>query len=367
LDSLFVDQFGNPLYQRPAEPFTVYTSTELHALRGQTRWILKRTIPHKSVGSIYGPSRSGKTFISIDLLAHLTRDGFWYGRKVHRRWTIYMPYEGVGSIPDRDLAWERHHGAPTGIHYITERVNLRDAYQRTLMIEMFKARGWFGAVFCIDTLAQAFAGIEENSSEMAEVLKVAQEISDALNATVVIVHHSGHSAQDRPRGWSGFFAGLDFAIACNIPEGADKHDRTFTLAKVKDGEDGIEFGFTLKAKVLDEQPDEDGDWSTSLVALPRELKKGKTKDEAKEAPDPVRDAEDDNFLVGWIKKEREAHNFPSKRSVESELAEIKKAYTITGARIRASIERLLGDGRLAVGSAKDSPFNNTFLYIPQPL
>ena len=356
MSGAIINLHGQPI--QSSEPFKLYTTTDLHALRGKSKWILKRTIPDKSVGSIYGPSQSGKSFFSIDLLAHLTQAGHWHGRKINPRYVIYLPYEGVGSIPDRDLAWQRHHGRATGIHYILDRVNLRNAYQRGQMIEMFQRRGWWGAVFCIDTLAQAFAGIDENGSEMAEVLKVSQEISAALGATVIIVHHSGHSAQERPRGWSGFYAGLDFAIACARVEG-HKFDRTFTFAKVKDGDDGDTHGFTLRAVVLDNEPDEDGDWSTSAVALPRAAGKADKRD----TPDPMTDGEDDEFIWKWAAAERAKGDYPSMSSMRAQVKGMKEQRAgITVDRIRDAIHRLKTSSRLLEqGGEYKSPSGNTWL------
>jgi hypothetical protein len=81
-------------------------------------------------------------------------------------------------------------------------------------------------------------------------------------AAVVVVHHTGHQATERPRGSSAIRANADFMFGVFRDE--QEMLATFECAKQKDGElmEPTSFG----VKVVELANDEDGDPITSLVA-----------------------------------------------------------------------------------------------------
>ena len=105
-----------------------------------------------------------------------------------------------------------------------------------------------GAVF-IDTWAQTTPGANENAGEdMGKALGHCKRIHKATGALVVLIHHSGKDQSRGARGWSGLNAASD----CTIEVTRNENDRCATIVKMKDGEDGAQFGFKLLTVPLDE-------------------------------------------------------------------------------------------------------------------
>jgi hypothetical protein len=93
------------------------------------------------------------------------------------------------------------------------------------------------------------------------VLKHCKGIHRRTGATVLLIHHSGKDAARGARGWSGLKAATDAELEVTRQPGG----RVLRASKVKDGEDGLLFGFELRVVPLGF--DEDGDPISSCVAL----------------------------------------------------------------------------------------------------
>lgn len=305
------------------------------------QWAVKGLVPQKGFGSIYGPSKSGKTFLTLDLLAHLRRGEAWFGRRVPTpRHVVYVPFEGKAGIPNRVRAWQQMHAAPTGIKFVYQNLNLRQQWDRDRLVQAIHAQGMADCVLCIDTLAQAGPGVDENSSEgMGEMIAAFQNLQQQLDGLVIVLHHTGKDAERGMRGWSGLLGALDFSIECQFGEGkgADKLDRRFRVDKQKDGEDSLSFDFRMEPVLLG--TDADGDSITSLAVRQR----------LREAVQPVAPSEHDDrhdkLVWRWINDEVAAGNRPSGRSLEGQRE--AQHPDMSQKELRDAIARLIAAGKLA--------------------
>jgi hypothetical protein len=246
--------------------FTLFSDEDLLVMPPR-RWLVKGIIPAEGVGSIYGQSGTYKSFLALDLLAHISsQQEQWFGRKVKTAPCVYIPFEGRGGIPDRVRAWrDAHKGASTEIRYFMEPINLRQQDDRDRLGEALEAIGAAGGVACIDTLAAAGGSFDENNSrDMGEMIAILNELQRRLSGVVLVIHHSGKDASRGMRGHSSLGAALDFAIECERSESGS----LFRIAKQKDGESGLEFLFTTN--IVNLGYDEDGDEITSRMVLPRQ-------------------------------------------------------------------------------------------------
>ena len=326
-----------------ARHFRLLSDNDLQRLPTQ-RWLVKGVIPHASVGTVFGQSGTFKSFLVLDLLAHIANGQPWFGHRVTAAPAVYVPFEGQGGIPKRVAAWRmaRMHngcsGADTNMRYITDRMNLRLQADRDKLVQTLTECGWAGGVLCIDTLAQAGAGIDENSSEgMGEMIAIFQELQHRLGGTVLVVHHSGKVESAGMRGWSGLRGALDFAIKCWRDDDWDKSDAQFVLDKVKDGEDGRAFNFSMLRVHIG--MDEEGDEISSLTVIPPQ--------EREQAPDDAAlAAADDEFVDGWIRRLVEAGQRPTGRGLEALRPKVKAEYDLPQARLRDAVARLKDSGRL---------------------
>jgi len=328
------------------------------------KWIVKRLIPDSGVGLVYGQSGSYKSFLTLDLLAHISNGMEWFGHRVTACPTVYVPFEGRGGIPKRVRAWRlamsrnRDTQIASNVRFISEPMNLRLQEDRDKLVLTLLENGWAGGVLCIDTLAQAAGDFEENSSkDMGEMLAVFNELQARLGGIVLLVHHSGKDASKGARGHSSLIAAVDFSIACSSDSG--KYNGSFVAEKVKDDEAGKKHPFSMLRVHLGH--DADGDEITSLTICPTHAV---AKEEAI-SYDANLEAEDDDFILEWVAKEEVLGSYPSKNSLKSQLGEMKEKRKITQARVGGAIERLMADTRLFIAKGK-SPSGNVWLTTTEP-
>jgi hypothetical protein len=266
---------ANPTHGMQTPPdfdgkFPVFSAGEL-TRRKPGEWLIKGVIPKAELVMIYGASGSGKSFVLIDMLAAMARGVDWRGRKTQKARVILIAAEGSGGVGKRFEAYCRHHGINSddlniGIITLPPNFMLKDDISE--LVKAVAAVG--GADFiAIDTLAQVTPGANENAGEdMGLVLANSRALGLATEATIGMIHHSGKDAARGSRGWSGIRAAVDAEIEVLKHENGEREIRT---TKMKDGDDGLSWGFKLE--IVEVGLDDDGEAITSCVAIEAELPK----------------------------------------------------------------------------------------------
>ncbi|MBN2971963.1 AAA family ATPase [Roseomonas aeriglobus] len=365
-------------------PLRLLVDSDLDALP-KLRWLVKGIIPDAGIGAIYGASGTFKSFLIFDLLSHISNGLEWFGHRVKAAPAVYVPFEGQGGVPNRVRAWrtaqtakrypdnlatfEPDNDIRSHVAVIMEPLNLREQADRERLVSGLKAQGWAGGVLCIDTLAHASAGIEENSSAMGEMISIFRELQQQLGGVILLVHHSGKDETKGMRGWSGLHAAMDFVVECQKEGDPAERMASFRLAKVKDGTTGTSFPFQMQLVHIG--VDEDGDPITSLTlrrAVPGEKpehpfqtnKGGKGTKAALREIDALTSQLDDNFVLKWAREQVQAGAFPSKNSLKAQLGEMKATgYAITQDRVLGAVERLFAKRKLT--HEPKSPNGNPWL------
>ena len=245
-----------------APPYTFLTSEELKELP-TTKWRVKGLFPEHGLGSIYGPSGSGKSFLALDLMASIVAGNTFYGRKTTQCPVVYVALEGTGGIAKRVEAYETHHKIklPSTFRIVTDMLSLFSSEASVFADAVIEA-GLNEGVIVIDTLAQSAPGSDENSSaHMGMIISNAQLLQRMTNGLVVLIHHTGKDASRGARGHSSLYAALDAALEVKRTQGGLE----WLSAKVKDGASGNATSFRLERVVLGQ--DEDGDEISSCVAV----------------------------------------------------------------------------------------------------
>ena len=256
----FIQQFN-----KPKLPFFL-TSADLKKLSPPT-WLIKNIIPETGFGIIYGKSGTYKSFLTIDLLAHIANGRAWFGNNTKQKPVIYIPLEGKSGISKRIEAWKIHNHSNDQIISIFENINFKDKNNIEYLIEKIKDARLDGGVICIDTLAQAGGDMDENSSkDMGNMIKTFQYIQQELGGIVLVVHHTGKDDSKGMRGHSSLYASLDFALECTAHGNLSAQ---FKIAKSKDSES--DKGYTFKMSVINLGYDEDGELITSLAVNPEPI------------------------------------------------------------------------------------------------
>lgn len=341
---------------RPAH-FRLMLDRDLDALP-PLRWLVKGVIPDAGIGAIYGDSGTYKSFLTLDALAHISNGREWFGHRVNAAPAVYVPFEGQGGIPNRVKAWrvaqtailnpgnlatfEADPAVSSGVAVIMEIMNLREQADRERLVSTLIECGWAGGVLCIDTLAHASSGIEENSSAMGEMIGIFRDLQQRLGGVILLVHHSGKDQSRGMRGWSGLHAAMDFIIECQREGELGSRQANFRLSKVKDGTTGTTHPFRMELVPLGF--DEDGDAVTSLIVC----QCGDAADsEHPFVVDLVQQAaDDDSFVEAWIRRVIADGIKPTGRWLEAQRELVAEQRKLTQKRLRAAVDRLTGTGRL---------------------
>ncbi len=227
-------------------------------------WIIKGVLPRAALVVLFGASGAGKSFLALDMAAAVARGIPWREHTVKAGRVVYIAAEGAGGFVTRVRAYEQHHGTSVdNLGVIDAAPNFLQKPDAVEVVRAIKASGGADVVI-VDTLAQVSPGANENAGEdMGRVLAHCKGIHQATGGVVVLVHHAGKDLERGARGWSGLRAAADTEIEVSRP--TETGPRLARITKQKDGEDGLEWGFTLPVIQIGE--DEDGDPIMSCVVV----------------------------------------------------------------------------------------------------
>ena len=232
----------------------------------------------------YGASGCGKTFLSLDLAAHVALGWNWRERKLNQGTVIYIAAEGGLGIEERLTAFRLYHQIDVTnvpLHVIAEPMDLcRSGADVALLVERCELLSPISLIV-VDTLSRVMAGGNENApDDMGRFVTNCDRVRHATGAHVLVVHHSGKDDARGARGHSLLKAAADTEIA------VEKHEVsgviTATVAKQRDHRVGNPFAFRLIP--VEVGTDENGELVTSCVVEPETGAVART--EAKRQRDP---------------------------------------------------------------------------------
>jgi hypothetical protein len=242
------------------------TLGQLQAKAGQVKWQVKHMIPDNSLGMFFGASGTYKSFVALDHGLHVAHGMQWMGKRTKQGRVVYLAAEGGAGIYRRVQAWHQHHGRPLTPDFhvcITPMVLSIDQHVDALASALEQLPTPARLVY-IDTLSQTFEGDENSATDISAYLRLINaKIRARFDCTVVVIHHSGHAASERPRGSSAITANVDFLVGVYKPEGTAQMAR-LDVIKQKDGDRLANLTFRLNRVVLGH--DEDGEELSSLVS-----------------------------------------------------------------------------------------------------
>lgn len=225
---------------------------------------------------LVGPSGSYKSFIALSMAAAVASGSEWYGRETFKGSVVYICSEGSRNWRKRIAAWQQHFGSSVD----RESLYLIDAPVQVDSEEWNKLQILLASVqphlVVVDTQAQCTNSFEENSNtEMSAVANKLRMMAQATGATVLTVHHSGHSdgkTQIRGRGASAVYAAADTEITVSkISDGeGEEHSVELKVTKQKDMPMGKLMTLDAQRVVFERHLDYYGNPLESLVMVERE-------------------------------------------------------------------------------------------------
>ena len=195
-----------------------------------TEWIVEGLWPSEDSLMIYGPSKAGKSYLTLDLTLHIAYGIDWHGHVIERpRKALYIPSEGRRGTYRRALAWLQYHDwmgpylddqldilrIEHGDRFGWEVIHpdlwlLLDTPSGMEALERIVSEGGFEIVV-FDVLRDFATTIDENGRGMGDLIKSVS--FDRIGATPLMIHHTGLNDQRRPRGSSSITASNDIEIA----------------------------------------------------------------------------------------------------------------------------------------------------------
>jgi hypothetical protein len=262
--ALEVFEPGTPAETSPpgeqVQRFKLLGSADLKALPPMS-WRIREVFPAEGLAAVYGPSRSGKSFLLLDAACAIAEGRDWFGYRVKAAPVVYVALEGQAGFRVRVRAWEQANGRalPERLRLVLEPFKLvepRDVRDLAAAILAFGP----GSVTILDTLNRAAPGLDENASaDMGRMIEAAASLQRLIGGLVVLVHHTGKDATRGLRGHSSLIGALDGSVEVT----RDGERRTWNSDKVKEGPDGKAHAFRLES--VEVGTDEDGEPETSCV------------------------------------------------------------------------------------------------------
>jgi hypothetical protein len=228
--------------------------------------LIEGLIIEKTLAALYGPSGVGKSFVALDWAMAVAYDRHVWERETKPGLVIYVVAEGEGGFPARIEAWKAANVADStaAITFLEIPIDLSDPKQVKAFIvcgkKLAAAVGVPISLIVIDTLARCMRGQENSTDDMKLAVEGADTIRRALEAAVLIVHHSKKDDDENMRGSGVLWASLQSVI--NLRKGSVEGE---VFACVKKQKDGPEESFRLALDPIDCGEDENGKLISSLT------------------------------------------------------------------------------------------------------
>lgn len=184
-----------------ASPARMLTTGELEDLPDPA-WFLEKFIQEDSLSIVYGPPKTGKTFLCVEWANRLALGQDWLGHKALPVRVLYASAEGNKSLGMRTRALRAYHSlaVPENLRWLPGVTQLyyqggqrpQPQHELLLAINEFQPH-----VVFFDTLARHTPGGDVASNhDMSRVVQVADEIRSGFGCSVVFVHHTRKDGGD---------------------------------------------------------------------------------------------------------------------------------------------------------------------------
>lgn len=240
------------------------------------QYLVKGLLPRAGLAVIWGRPKCGKSFWTFDMLMHVALGWDYRGHRVSTGTVVYCALEGALGFKNRVEAFRQaklSEGANVDPPFFLMATPLSLVAAQAQLVADIRAQvgDTTPVAVCVDTLNRSIAGSENDDEAMGDYVRAADAIRAAFDCLVIIVHHSGYSAE-RPRGHSSLVGALDVQISVKRDAAGNI---VAELEQSKDGATGLQF--VSRLKVVEIGCDEDGDPVTSCTIEAADLSNGTDK------------------------------------------------------------------------------------------
>lgn len=242
--------------------------------------LIKGLLMLDSEAWIIGAPGSKKSFVVLDMAAHVALGLPWRGRRVKRGLVVIIAAEGAGGLTHRAKAWMLRNGKNpmTDVRVLPRPVQAADKHAWSVLVEA--CRRLSPVLVIVDTQARSTVGLEENSAtDMGHYVEAVSAVRQATGACVLSVHHTGRNGGDA-RGSSAIDGAQYTELKVECESG--KFSGRLVTEKQKDIEQAEPIALKFERVVVG--VDEEGEDITSLVLVERDAYEDASGQE--EGPEP---------------------------------------------------------------------------------
>jgi len=220
-----------------------------------------------SLAWLIGAPGSGKSFVTLDIAAHVATGQQYRGTYTKGGTVVYIVAEGAGGMGQRVNAWRRRNGGASlgNMLFLPLPVQAGDQAAWGALVEA--CRRIAPALVVVDTQSRVTSGIDENSNtDMMRYVHAVDALRAATGACVLTVHHMGRNGT-HARGASAIDGAQDTELRLERVECEDERRVALTTSKQKDGRDDVRHELVLDTVELGASP-WTGEQITSLAVRP---------------------------------------------------------------------------------------------------
>lgn len=230
-------------------------------------YLLKGMLNQGDVAILFGESGCMKSFVSTDIAFHVATGKHWHGHRVgpNPSGVMVVLGEGTYGYPKRIKALQVHHNVDVApIWVVPEPVSLMDGVKqlRTWIHQAELELGVNVNLLIMDTFSLMLGdGDESSNSDVSLALNNLRKAADGRS--VLLIHHTGHSNNDRERGAYQIRGNADVRILVKLDPISD----VVTLSCLKSKDEKPFEPIHLGYEVVEIATDEDNEPVTSLVLV----------------------------------------------------------------------------------------------------
>ncbi len=214
--------------------FRTFTIPELMT-RPPLEYDIEKVLPRNALAALIARSGHFKTFLALDFSLHMACGKTWHGHAVRRGGIVYVSAEGSANLHLRIEAWLREYSreAPMNFRVIADAPQLLAADDVDALIATILDTDAPPSWIIIDTLPRVFAGEENSSQHMGQLVAAADRIRRETGSGVMFLHHPNKTG-DSARGSNALLGALDVELTLT----REGDNAVLRITKAKDFEEG---------------------------------------------------------------------------------------------------------------------------------
>jgi hypothetical protein len=233
----------------------------------KTNWLIDKCLTESSLAFMFGNPATGKSLIAMDMAFCIAHGIDWHGHPVEQGTVIYIAGEGFAGLQKRvqGLCLKYEIDSPINFYISNQAIDLNSKDSMNELAEILP-EGCEIKLIIIDTLNRNCSADENSAKEMSKIIRYCDILKESTGASILVIHHSGHSTDNRVRGSSSIKGAVDIEFMISKKES----DITLKNSKMKDFDEFEQLSFELESKVVGES--DEGEPITSAILNSKSFK-----------------------------------------------------------------------------------------------